>query len=69
MSTVADAVLKIAPASHCERSLRSNLPVNEGDCFVAHYAPRNDIFTPRGAAADIGGCPENGPAGLTQSMS
>jgi pyridoxal phosphate enzyme (YggS family) len=43
MSTVADAVLKIAPASHCERSLRSNLPVNEGDCFVAHYAPRNDF--------------------------
>ena len=39
---------KTVPASHCERSLRSNLPVNERDCFAsflatAHYAPRNDF--------------------------
>ena len=54
------------PAGHCERSLRSNLPVNEGDCFVlkdagaiAHYAPRNDIFIRRGAAAGMGIYPEN----------
>jgi hypothetical protein len=53
--------------------LRSNLPINEGDCFVlkdagaiAHYAPRNDIFIGRGAAAGMGACPENRPAGLTQ---
>jgi hypothetical protein len=56
--------MRIGPPGHCERSLRSNLPVNEGDCFVlkdagaiAHYAPRNDILTRRGVAAGMGNCP------------
>jgi len=33
---------------HCERKLRSNLPVRCRDCFVTLQAPRNDIkvFTP-----------------------
>jgi hypothetical protein len=52
-------VPKIVPASHCERSLRSNLPVNERDCFVAHYAPRNDIFIRCGVAPGMNNWPEN----------
>jgi hypothetical protein len=61
------SVLKIAARRSLRAQFAKQSPAHVGDCFVlkdagaiAHYAPRNDIFMRRGAAAGMGDCPEKG---------